>query len=424
MVELARHFGFAVLLTVLLLGAATNASAQAPISVFERPALSELLQVAVLNLRAGQIKTADTLLRQIIARYPQMPLAYYLHASLLSRSGKKAEALGRLEAAVTNGFTGGNRLAQDPNLAALRSEARFKQLVARSATSKPDAPTTVSPSLVSKNIAMVSEANSVWDAKLNAIQVFRQASKLPATRTVRGTKDAVATLLNRLYGQKQAAGNHGDLYDNRDGDHSNLQPEHFKQLAFVEYSEPAKKAGLHFGFNRSLVFNAITMGNSSTVPRHLLSHGRLALSDPRFVARLFQQYVGNHIYVYPEDNDHDPKRGDRFPANTPYMIISQGSSGSDHPFLQAIGAVLAAFQPKVKDYLREQRLVMPTVQMILRRSQKSIAGDDAYLSGKAHPSVFEESEIDVLRAIKLANKLRIGEIPPFVHLTVVEESNP
>ena len=166
------------------------------------------------------------------------------------------------------------------------------------------------------------------------------------------------------------------------------------------------------------------MGNSSTVPRHLLSHSRLALRDRGLTERLFQQYVSNHIYVYPEDRDHDPKRGDVFPANTPYLITSQGSSGSDRPFVRAIAAILAAFRPDVKNHLRDRRLVMPTVQMILRRGQKSIVGDEDYLSGRAHPSVFVGTEIDPVKMVKLANRLTVAEIPPIVHLEVVEESMP
>ena len=272
---------------------------------------------------------------------------------------------------------------------------------------------------------MVSDANTVWDPRAGALCVFfRHKSKLPATRIVRGGKGEVAKLLNSLYAQRQSAGNHRDLYDNRDGNHSALQPSLFQQLTFVEYSAAAKKTQLHVGLNRGIFFNAITLGNSSTVPRHLLSHGRVALTDPSLTARLFQQYVSNHVYVYPEDRDHDPNRGDMYPANTPYLVISQGSSGSDKPFLKAIAAILAAFSRDVKDVLREQRLVMPTVQMILRRGQKSITSDADYLSGKAHPTVFEGSDVDPLKMIKLANGLAIADIPPLVHLSVVEESKP
>ena len=196
---------------------------------------------------------------------------------------------------------------------------------------------------------MVGEANTVWDPRAGALRVFfRHKSELPATRIVRQGKGEVVKLLNRLYSQRKSAGNHRDLYDNRDGNHSRIRPEQFRQLSFITYSQPAQKAHHHFDLNRGILFNDITLGNSSTVPRYKLSHPCVALTDPRLAARLFQQYVSNHIYVYPEDRAHDPARGDMYPANTPYLIVSQGSSGSDKPFLKAITAILAAFRRDVK----------------------------------------------------------------------------
>ena len=66
---------------------------------------------------------------------------------------------------------------------------------------------------------------------------------------------------------------------------------------------------------------------------------------------LYNQYTRNNLYIYPEHHDHDPGHsgvffpnplnhairdegyGDLYPTNTPYLIISQGSSGSDQPFM-------------------------------------------------------------------------------------------
>src|SRR5436305_7448978 len=87
---------------------------------------------------------------------------------------------------------------------------------------------------------------------------------------------------------------------------------------------------------------------------------------------LYEHYTHNNIYIYPEHRDHDPGHngrgdgfGDTYPTNTPYLITSQGSSGSDQPFLHAIPFTLAAFRPAVKKRLVESGLLMPTLQMIL-----------------------------------------------------------
>jgi len=139
---------------------------------------------------------------------------------------------------------------------------------------------------------------------------------------------------------------------------------------------------------------------------------------------LYLQYSNNQLYVYPANKDYHLQFGDLLPANTPYMIVSQGASGSDQPFLKALASILAAFRPEVKNYLRQNRLVMPTVQMIFRRGQTKVETDADYLSAAAHPSVFAASAIDLMKMIKLANGLQIKDIPPMVSLSVVKESGP
>ena len=146
--------------------------------------------------------------------------------------------------------------------------------------------------------------------------------------------------------------------------------------------------------------------------------------------RLYQQYAGNHLYLYPEHRDYDPGRnsqdggyGDTYPANTPYVITSQGSSYTDQPFLHAVACTLAAFQPQTRDKLVESKLLMPAVQMIFRRSNKQVASDEDYLTGKAHPAVFAGEQLDVERMVKLAHEIKADEIPPMIQLQVVKEDD-
>ncbi len=135
----------------------------------------------------------------------------------------------------------------------------------------------------------------------------------------------------------------------------------------------------------------------------------------------YNHFVNNQLYCYPEHNDFDPQHGDVFAANTPFWIISQGSSGSDQPFLEAIALTLAALKPDVKNLLVEKRLLMPVVQMLLRRSLKSVQTDEDYLSHKAHPVVFQGSELDPLRMVRLAHELTVDLLPAFVRLKVLTE---
>jgi hypothetical protein len=103
------------------------------------------------------------------------------------------------------------------------------------------------------------------------------------------------------------------------------------------------------------------------------------------------------------------------------MIVSQGSSGSDRPFVEAAATILAAFRPETKARLAEERLVAPTLQYVLRRSLRHVRDREAYMSGAAHPPVFEAGALNLARAVALAQGIEPDALPPEVRLAVVEE---
>lgn len=392
-------------------------------------ALDRDLQLVTRQLRAGQFAAAEKQLRKSAARHPRIGELSYTLAVVLARQGKLAAALKSLEAAINAGFGTAARISNDANLTPLRSEARFAELVAQAGktpTPPPPAPPVIEPSLIADGTALVTSTNSLWDGRIRILRSFFKFT--PKARegllVHEGTKP-VARMLNRWYARGRAAGNHGDLYDNRDRDHSNLKPGRLLQIAYVEYSDAARSAGANYRLNTQVFFNAATIGNSSlalTGGPLWRSQPRLALVDPDSVKRLYVHYINNHLYVYPEHRDHDPEYGDLFPANTPYMIISQGSSGSDQPFVHAAAAILAAFTPETKAFLRHNHLISPTVQMVFRRSTHLVERDGDYLKGAAHPAVFQASDIDLPAMISRANALTPDDIPPNVVLTVLEES--
>lgn len=75
---------------------------------------------------------------------------------------------------------------------------------------------------------------------------------------------ASQNLLRRLYAAGKAAGNGGDLYENRDRGHSTLPKEVFPQLARVVYHNELRAARLDYGVAQELIFEAPVIGNSST----------------------------------------------------------------------------------------------------------------------------------------------------------------
>ena len=150
------------------------------------------------------------------------------------------------------------------------------------------------------------------------------------------------------------------------------------------------------------------------------------------MSHLIRQYYENHLYVYPEHHDHDPGHngeggqgyGDVYPANCPYFLICQGSSYTDVPFLDAIACTLAAFRPPVKQKIVDHGLMAPTLQQIFRSSYKPVRTPDDYLTGVAHPSVFEGSQIDVEKMVDAAHAMTTDSIPALVKIKVQQQDRP
>ncbi|MGL4550315.1 MAG: hypothetical protein ACRC33_03935 [Gemmataceae bacterium] len=273
-----------------------------------------------------------------------------------------------------------------------------------------------------------------------------------AWRPITTDPSPVGQLLRRWHAAGTAAGNAGVWYDNRDREHSTLDVRVWPQLRKVKYSEDEVKARRDWAL-ATAVRPHVTFGNSSTSANVTGggSNPRTAYTLPGGLAMLAKQYRGNNLYIYPEHRDHDPGRsgigeiakhsdhdpgrngvgpggeegyGDLYPTNTPYLIISQGSSGSDHPFMRAIPFTLAAFRPEVKKLLVEKGLLMPTLQHILRATSKALRRPEDYATGLAHPSVFQGTNVDALAMAQMAHGMTAETVPPLAVLKVIEEESP
>ena len=274
------------------------------------------------------------------------------------------------------------------------------------------------------NVALVAELNTRWDeSRLSLITSFN----VPATQQfgpeIVGLSPAEVTV-QKWIDEGTAAGHRGILYDNRDRDHSNLNRSKFPHLAFVEYDAAAKKAGADWGLRIGQAFDLPTFGNSSTSlvgSPFWRSNPRTVLTEDLLTKIVYNEFINNQMYCYPEHNDFDPEHGDVYPANTPFWVISQGSSSSDQSFMEAIALTLAAFRPDVRAKLTESHWLMSVVQMLLRRSQKAVLTDEDYFTGKAHPVVFQPSESDTLRMVQLAHELTIDTLPAMARIQVIED---
>jgi hypothetical protein len=241
--------------------------------------------------------------------------------------------------------------------------------------------------------------------------------------------DKVGQMLNNWGREKTAAGLSNISYENRDGQHSPLQAHVYPQLKFSPPGAEEAARGLDKG-PAGTVRAAPTVGNCSmaapadqggSLPRlYFLSTGGLVF--------LNQQYLANNLFIYPEHQDHDiggngvDGWGDLFPTNSAALLISQGSSLSDQPLLNAVLSTIAAFNPDLQTELIRKRLLMPAVQAILRQSSHAVQKESDYFTGPAHPVVFDAAMLDEEKMVLAAHSMSRPAVPPVVVLKALSET--
>ncbi len=419
------------MLPAMWLGLAAGPAAAAT-NVFAMPRLQDrhvrLAREFRQALQAQDLAGMESVSRAGAALLPDDPTWRYNLACSLALLKRDDDALSELEQAIELGFRDVALIQRDSDLSALRKLPRFTALMKKARDLK-DAPspgaTRATP--IRDGVAWVSSSNTVWNYEVGRFATFFNfPTNLPAvTNPVVNLPGPAGAAVRAWFAEGTASGNRGDLYDNRDAGHSRLDLRLFPYMSAVAYDDDARRNGLHHGLAQFL-FNGATLGNSSTAMTQgpfWRSNARLALADTRHIAFLALQYYRNHIYFYPEHRDYDADyQGDTFPANTPYLVVSQGSSGSDQPFLQAVACTLAAFRPEVKRTLLQTGLLAPTVQWVLRAGQTGVTNRADYLSGPTHPPVFDARRLDPLRMVTLAHDLTTNALPPLAAIRMVEET--
>lgn len=259
---------------------------------------------------------------------------------------------------------------------------------------------------------------------LLALMASSHAEEPATSRT-----DIVGQTLSRWVAEHSAAGFAALSYENRDGGHSLLPAEVYPGLTFLHASEEDRKAGRDKG-PAFTVRGTPVIGNCSMAGAagNVGSLARAYLADEHGHAFLFGQYLHNNLFVYPEHQDHDPGAngvgggwGDMFPANSPAVLTSQGSSYFDMPFVKAFLATAAAFRPEVQEALIRSHILIPTLQAIFRQSNKPVATEADYFTGKAHPPVFDAGQLDELKMITLAHTMTLQTLPPLAFVEVLSE---
>lgn len=400
------------------------------VPLFTMPFVKAQTDLVTTATAQGEFQTALRIVGNILRRYPLVADFHATKAALLAATGDVNESLAALNTALDLGFDQVGTLRRAPAFTALSSNPGFRDITARRRKPLPIQPRRVAALPVDGQTAEVGHTNTDWSPRLGRL-ISRFS--MPETLSERPTfaDPAPGSVKERIANRiaaGEATGLAGVLYDNRDRDHVTLRRERYPQLSFVEYNRAAKAAQLDYGLNLSMFFNAITIGNSSTARtgRYWRSQARAALTEPFGPVGLSSLYLADHLYFFPEHRDHDPAasggKGDVFPANTPLYIVSQGSSGSEVALMEGALHALAAMSPRTRGFIDQRNIVAPTLQMILRRAMAPVADDsERYLTGIAHPTAFDAAQLELDRAVAIAERLTPETVPPVPLLRVLSD---
>ena len=356
----------------------------------------------------------------------------YNLACALALQGKAQEALTALDQAITAGFLETEHVTQDPDLVSLRGTPSFQARLVRM-TELRAAPVVITNRLVAlppdaAQTVMQTSSNTLWSFQMGLFHVFFGAGTNSPPAEYRGPE---AQTIRQWQREKTAGGNQGLLYANRDNGTKPLDITLFPGLLRLGYSQEVIDRKLNIGLPNSLF---VSEGGSTLLP--VIGHSsmgymnspfwrsqpRAVCGDPHQTALQSVFLLSNQLYFYPAYGDYDPLSGDLFPANTPYCFTVAGAINSEQPFLEAAFAALAALRPETRHELTRTGLLMPTLQMLFRASQRTVRSRQDYLTGVAHPPAFQASNLDTVKLVQMAHGLTTNDLPPLVVLNVQSET--
>lgn len=385
-----------------------------------------LLRVQLMNaVRSGNITNMEAVCRQGLELMPGDATWQYNLACALAYRATPDAALDALEKAVKAGFRNASAIEQDGDLKRISSTTRFKAIVqeARDTADLP-APGQAIPMtarLTQGTRLVLTKANLAWDFNrglyIANFRFLRGAVESPEARAAIYDGPAKEVLAAWL-ADGTAAGNGGDIYVNRDRNHSRIKTGAFPLLSELCFDAEARSKGVDNAMPNTLYPGAAVVGNASLAivsSNDTCSLVRMAMQDLVSMSALQQCYLDNQLWVFPAHRDYVPERGiDLYQGVTPCALQSVGSSGSDRYFVRAALAASAALQPETKKAVVERKLFAPLMQYLFRRTRRGVESEEDYLAAKAHPTAFDRESLDAFRMVELAHGLTPRTIPPAV----------
>ena len=327
-------------------------------------------------------------------------------------------------------------VAADPVFAPLAADPALGPRLAALAATPPAPPPAPVPAADRRSpaglVAPVAAANTAWNPAAERLEAFfapPQGKPGPGSGPVLPARPKTGALdiLREHWKRGRAAGNAGDLYDNRDRGHSALKPEAFPQLAHVAYSPEARAAELDYGLQDKLLFDRPTFGNSSTavtggvlwrsLPRLAMTASRRHRPPPPLAERRSERPLR-----LPRPQGLDARAAATSSRRTPPTSSSATAPRArTSPSSRRWRSPTPPSAPTPRRGSSQEHLLVPTVQMIFRRSLQHVTSRESYLSGDAHPAAFEGYSINPARMVSLAQSIEPDAIPPEVRIAVTAE---
>ena len=255
----------------------------AAVSVLDYPALQpkheELKAQFLQTLRDDDAFQMRKVCRKATEIFPEEPVWRYNLACSYAKAGKMDEALDALEKAIRLGYRNSAAISADADMKSISREKRFHDLLdlADRLESAPlsSGPLQARPAMGSySNSVVLSEHNLSWDFDLGA---FAAHLKLDG---------------------EWIDGNTGDLYVNRDGNHSVLARKGFPGVTFVSFDTASAAKGVALDFP-NMFFKYPVFGNCSralvagplwrSLPRALMT------SERRRLKHIEKFYFSNQV---------------------------------------------------------------------------------------------------------------------------------
>jgi hypothetical protein len=200
-------------------------------------------------------------------------------------------------------------------------------------------------------------------------------------------------------------------HENRDGLHANYE-QYFDNLI-------RKGDSTSWGINSSENYlNGIVISNSSTAANASEASG----SNTRYldIAGQTLYHAVRHCWrhgilqFFPEHQDYDAV--DWFRVNQPYVVTSQGSSGSEGEEVQRCNEIVKALRPDVREWMIANQRVGDIVAYLMR---SNLPG--GYLDPKNHQPVLS-TKWPSAEDLALAVSLTIDTMPPKLSIKLISDS--